>query len=139
MFFDNRLCIIKLKKHKEEEYIMTQDTLNAIVEKTKVLIEAPTVCKEAKEAAQKFLESVGSDAMLEQLQAFIKEIKEDIVTIDNLIAFSSSDVGKQHFGEETAAQIAKHALEIKDQGATHCDCPACKAVADILVYENQIN
>lgn len=118
---------------------MTQDILNAIVEKTKALVEAPTVCKEAKEAAQKFLESVGSDTMQEHLHAFIKEIKEDIVTIEDLIAFSTSDAGKHHFGEETANQIAQHALEIKDQGAKYCDCPACKAVADILVYENQID
>ena len=58
--------------------------------------------------------------------------------IDTLIGFAQSEKGRSYFGEETAAQIAAHALEIKTAGAKYCDCSACAIVAEILEKKAEI-
>ena len=58
--------------------------------------------------------------------------------IDNLIGFAESESGKKYFGEETAANIAAHAKDIKASGAEYCDCPACAVAAKILECKNEI-
>lgn len=35
-------------------------------------------------------------------------------------------------GEEVAAGMLAHALEIKEQGAKYCDCAACTATHELL-------
>lgn len=60
-------------------------------------------------------------------QAYLKELEEDIVAIDDLIALAESEQGKQIFGEEKASQVAEHARKIKQEGAVYCDCPACSS------------
>ncbi len=37
-----------------------------------------------------------------------------------------------------AAQVHAHAKELKDAGASYCDCPACAAVAQILEKKDAI-
>ncbi|MBC8530444.1 molecular chaperone Hsp90 [Gehongia tenuis] len=103
-----------------------------LVEKTRELMASQTCCAEAKEAAQRFLDAVGTAAEKEETEKYLAELEEDIVTVDGLISFARSDAGKAHFGEETAAGIAAHGEEIKAAGAKYCDCPACAIVAEIL-------
>ena len=63
---------------------------------------------------------------------FIAKLKEGISTFSDNIAFFSSDEAKEKFGEEAAEQIRKHAEEMKAQGKTFCDCPACTKAREIL-------
>lgn len=103
---------------------MKQELMDAITEKTKELMNSVTCCAEARAAAQTWLDAVGTQRIEEVTQAYMKELEEDIVTIQDLIALAESNQGKQIFGEEKAVQVAEHAKEIKQQGALYCDCPA---------------
>ena len=107
---------------------MKQELMNAITEKTKELMNSVTCSAEARAAAQTWLDAVGTQRIEEVTQAYMKELEEDIVTIQ----------GKQIFGEEKAVQVAEHAKEIKQQGALYCDCPACTAAAYILEKKDEL-
>ena len=111
---------------------MNKDVLSFVTEKTRELIDAPTVSSETKAAAQSWLEAAGTDREKEETKKYIDELEEDIMPIDNLIGFASSDQGKAYFGETEAEGIAAHAREIKAAGGKYCDCPACLCVAAIL-------
>ncbi len=110
---------------------MDKETLNFTIEKTHELMDAFSCCSEAKAAAQAWLDAIGTDAQAEETVKYISEIEEDIMPIDTLISFADSDAGAQVFGDH-AADVAAHAREIKAAGAKYCDCPACKAIEEIL-------
>ena len=117
---------------------MDKQTLEYIVKKTKELIAAPSCCAEAKQAAQAWLDAVGTEHQAEQTKRYIAELEEDIGTVDGLLAFAESEAGRRHFGDEAAKNMAEHARELKANGATYCDCPACNAVAAILEKKQEI-
>ncbi len=110
---------------------MKKEVLDFVTEKTKELIAAPTCSQEAKEAAQAWLDAVGTEKEQEETKKYIAELEDDIVTVDGLIAFAESEAGKGVFGEK-APEVAAHGREIKAAGAKYCDCPACQAVEAIL-------
>ena len=63
---------------------------------------------------------------------FIKQLKEGIASLDEVIeTFSKPDM-KEKMGEEAAEQIRKHAEAMKAEGKTYCDCPACTKAREIL-------
>lgn len=117
---------------------MTQETLNYVVEKTKELMSAPSCSKEAKDAAQSWLDSVGTEREAEETKKYIVELEEDIVTVDGLIAFAESEAGAKVFGVEKAKEVAEHGKELKAEGKPYCDCPACAAVEAILEKKEEI-
>ncbi len=117
---------------------MDKQTLDFVVEKTNELIAAPSCSDEAREAAQAWLDAVGTASETEQTKLYIAELEDDIVTVDGLIAFAGSEAGISHFGADTAKNIEEHAKEIKANGAKYCDCPACTAVAAILEKKEAI-
>lgn len=106
-----------------------------VVKKVHELIEAPSCCAEAKEAGNNFLKALGTPDEKSAAQALIKELSEDVLGIDMLIAFVESENGKARFGEETAKNLAEAAHKAKDAGGKYCICAACTAGAAIL--ENQ--
>ena len=116
---------------------MKQEVLETVVEKTRELIEAPTCSRETKEAAQRWLDAVGTAAEKEETLAFIKELEEDIMPLEGLIAFAESDMGVKVFGD-AAGGVAEHARQIKAAGAKYCDCPACAAVEAILAKKEEM-
>ena len=111
---------------------MTENVKTYVTEKTKELIAATSCSAEAKEAANAWLEAVGTEKEAEVTKNYIAELEEDIMPIDGLIGFAGSDAGKALFGEERAAAILAHAKDIKEKGARFCDCPACSACAEII-------
>ena len=106
---------------------MDQTVRDYVVEQTHRLMEAFSCSGEAKEAAQAWLAALGTDREAEETRKYVQELEEDLVTVDQLIAFAESDEGRQVFGAEAA-----HGREIKAAGAKYCDCPACAAAAAIL-------
>ena len=103
-----------------------------IIEKAKELIAAHSCCAEAKEAAQNWLDAIGTPDEAQAAKKLIAELEEDVEPIDDLIAFGKSDRCAQIFGAEGAAGLLAHAQELKAAGAKYCDCPACAAAAAIL-------
>lgn len=117
---------------------MNNQGLDFVFEKTQELLVAPTCCQELKDAGQAWLAAVGTDQQVSETEKYFNELKEDIMPIDNLIDFASSDNGKQYFGEDTALNIVKHGKEIKANGAKYCDCSACSIVEVILEKESEL-
>ena len=111
---------------------MIKEVLNYVVEKSHELINAPSCSKEAKAAAQTWLDAIGTEEEAAETKRYIKELEADIIPIDALIGFAESDHGIQIFGEDTAKNIAGHAKKIKSEGAIYCDCPACSAATAIV-------
>ncbi len=108
---------------------MCNECKEKLTAEVKNLMNAPSCCPEAKAACQKWLDADGNEAATKALKA---EVEADIMPIDGLIAFAGSEAGENVFGKEVAGNILAHAKEIKANGATHCDCPACTACAAIL-------
>lgn len=117
---------------------MDKGVLSYAVEKTNELMSAPSCSAEAKKAAQTWLDSIGTKTEATETKKYIDELQEDVMPLDNLIGFAESDGGIQAFGEDTAKNIAAHAKEIRSAGAEYCDCPACKAAAEILEKKDEL-
>lgn len=109
-----------------------------IRELTEDLLAAPSACKEVKEAATNYLNSIGTDNESDAAKAYVEELEEDIMPIDGLIAFAGSDMGEKIFGAEKAKAILAHAQERKAAGAKYCDCPACAACEALLEQKENI-
>ena len=108
-----------------------------IRELTEDLLAAPSACKEIKDAAQNYLNAVGTEKESEVAKAYVDELEADIMPIDGLIAFAGSDMGAKVFGDAAKGVLA-HAEEIKAAGAKYCDCPACAACEAILAKKDEI-
>ena len=117
---------------------MKKQIRDYVIAKTQELIAAPTCSTEARSAAQRWLTAAGTPEEDEETRKYIAELEEDIMPIDSLIAFASSEQGTAYFGEDTAAGIVEHSEEIKAAGAKFCDCPACLATAEILAHKAQM-
>ena len=117
---------------------MSQSGKDYVIEKVKEMMNAHSCCAEAKAAGQAWLNAIGTDKETEQAKNLIVELEEDLMPIDQLIAFADSEAGAQVFGTEMAANVAAHARDIKAAGAKYCDCPACAAVAAILEKKEEL-
>lgn len=115
---------------------MNKEVLDYVVEKSHDLIDAFSCSSEAKEAAQAWLNAVGTDQEAAETEKYIAELEEDLMPIDTLIGFAESEGGAQVFGPEKTKEVAAHAKEIKAKGAKYCDCPACAAVEAILAKKD---
>lgn len=109
-----------------------------IRELTEDLLAAPSACKEIKDAAQNYLNAVGTEKESEVAKSYVDELEADIMPIDGLIAFAESDMGAKVFGEEGAKNILIHAKDRKAAGEKYCDCPACAACEALLNKKSEI-
>ena len=117
---------------------MNQNVKDYINEKVNELIGASSCSPEAKEAAENWLAAVGTDKEAEETKNLIEELEEDIMPVDTLIDFASSEGGAKIFGEEMAKNVATHAQELKASGVKYCDCPACAAAEAILAKKEEL-
>ena len=117
---------------------MNTRTKEYVVAQTKDLISASCVCKEAKEAAEKWLAALATPDEKAETKKYLQELSEDVEPIDELLAFAGSSLCKSLFGEEAAKGFLKHAEELKAKGAAYCDCPACTACVNILACKNEM-
>lgn len=109
-----------------------------IRELTEDLLAAPSACKEIKDAAQNYLNAVGTEKESEVAKSYVDELEADIMPIDGLLAFAESDMGAKVFGEEGAKNILIHAKDRKAAGEKYCDCPACAACEALLNKKSEI-
>lgn len=117
---------------------MNAETKDFVTQKVNELIEAPSCCAEAKEAARNWLDAVGTDKEAEASKNLVAELEEDIMPIEGLIAFAGSEAGEQVFGAETAKNVLAHGQELKASGAKYCDCAACAACEAILGKKEEL-
>ena len=113
-----------------------RDDLKAKVE---AMMAAPSCCAELKAAAQAWLDTYDDgNANQAATAALIKELEEDISSIDDCIAFLGSDMGKQIYGEAQPAALAAAEAK-KAAGQKHCTCGACELAAEILAKKDFLN
>ena len=94
-------------------------------------------CDELKEAAQTWLDSIGTDKQKEVGERYIAELQDSIVSVEGMLSFLPTDEAKAKFGEETANKFYEHAKELKAQGIANCDCPACTAASAVLELKEE--
>lgn len=91
---------------------------------------------EFKEKAAPAVENLKSKAapMVDKVteSEFIKQLKEGVASLDEVIDTFKKPEMKEKVGEEAAEQIRKHAEAMKAEGKTYCDCPACTKAREIL-------
>ena len=107
----------------------------ALIEKVKAMMAAPSCCPELEATAQSYLDALGTAKEKKAAQNLIAEIEEDITPIDHLVAFAHSDTAKKIFGEGQKG-FAAHADELKASGAKYCDCGACTPAREILANKD---
>ena len=82
------------------------------------------------------LDEIGDKAgdAAEKLAAseLVKQLKEGINTVGDLIKTFGADDAKEKFGEEMAEKVKTHAEELKEKGIKFCDCDACRKAREIL-------
>lgn len=111
--------------------------MKSAIERTKVLL-SNWCCDELKEAAQNWLDSIGTGEEKEAGKKYVLELQDSIVTVDGMLAFLPTDEAKAKFGEETANKFYEHAKDLKAQGIVNCDCPACIAASAVLEVKDEI-
>lgn len=117
---------------------MAKHTRDYVEKEAKTLLNVSYACPEAKEICRKWLKEEGGKNEKEASIALIKELKEDIEPIDDLLAFAHSDNCVKSLGEKEAKEILAHTEELKAKGANYCDCPACTAAKNIIEKEKDI-
>jgi len=116
---------------------MNQNAKEYVMEKARELMNAHTCCQEAREAAQAWLDAVGTEKEAKKAKGLIAELEEDLMPIDQLIAFAESEAGAGVFGDK-AGEVAAHGRTIREAGGKYCDCPACAAVEAILEKKGEL-
>lgn len=107
------------------------------IERTKALLSG-WCCDELKEAAQAWLNAIGTDKEKEAGRKYVFELQDSIVPVDEMLEFLPTDEAKAKFGEKIANEVYEHAKELKAQGIANCDCPACTAASLVLELKDEI-
>ena len=98
----------------------------------KELVDNPPCCRELQEAGRKWLSAVGTEGEHEAALALVKELEEDVNTIDDTLGFFASPMAEQICGREKAQELFAEAKAAKEAGAKWCTCPACRRGAKLL-------
>ncbi len=103
------------------------------------MMEAPSCCAELRAAAQAWLDTYDDgNANQAPTAALIKELEEDITSLDDFLGFLKSDAAKGFFGDALPAMLAE-AEAAKAAGGTVCTCKACQLGAEILKQKDFLN
>ena len=62
----------------------------------------------------------------------IKQLKEGICTVGDLVETFGSKDAVDKFGEDFVETMKKHTAELKEKGEEFCDCEACRKAREIL-------
>ena len=113
-------------------YLGQKAIRDRLADRTRALIAVPHTYQPLKDAAQKWLDTMeDSAANGEAAKEYVKLLEESLMSVDDIVAFTSSPDAAKVFGDQLP-QFQAHAKELKASGAKHCDCDACKLVAEIL-------
>lgn len=116
---------------------MDKNLQDYIIKKTEEMTSVTYCCKEAREAAEIWLASVGTENEYEATEKYMAELENDLLPIDMYIAFCESERGAEIFGKDQEKEIV-HARKLKADGIPFCDCTACKAAQDIIAKKDEL-
>ena len=107
-------------------------------ELAQAVIDSGSACPELKEAAQGYIDAIGTDGELEAAKALIAEAEEDVMPIESSLAFFKSDAAKAAFGEDVAAGLVAKAEEVIAAGGKTCFCDGCTAGKALLDIKEEL-
>ena len=111
---------------------MDKELFDYTAQKVEELLAATSSSKETLDAAQGWKDAIASGADADEATKELLDILDrHHTTIDELIGFAQGPA-KDIMGEEVAAGMLAHALQIKGEGAKYCDCAACTAAHALL-------
>ncbi len=62
----------------------------------------------------------------------VKQLKEGICSVGDLISTFGAKDAAEKFGEDMASKLKSHAEDLREKGEKFCDCDACKKARSIL-------
>ena len=77
-------------------------------------------------------DKIGDSAEKLAESELIKQLKEGINSVGDLLDTFGADDAKDKFGAEFAEKVKSHAEELKAKGEEFCDCDACRKARSIL-------
>ena len=111
---------------------MEKELFDFTAQKVDELLAAAPSSQHTREACQAWKDAIAAgDDVDAATTVLLDALDEHHTTIDELIAFASG-AAKDIMGEEVAAGMLAHALEIKAKGAKYCDCAACTPTHELL-------
>jgi CHAD domain-containing protein len=111
-------------------------TVSEKKELVNAVIASRTACPELKDAAAKYLDAIETENEKAAASALIKELEEDVNSIDDTIAFFKSDKAKAIVGD-MYEKLLNEALEAKANGETVCTCDGCRTGYAILSKKDE--
>ena len=117
---------------------MNQETRDFVKQQTERIVAAPSCYEGLKALASEWLEVAGTDREQEVLARYVAQLEGDVLPIEALIDFASSEKGIEIFGAEGAQATLEAARAAKEKGEKHCICDACQAGAAILARKGEI-
>ncbi|MDD6457602.1 MAG: molecular chaperone Hsp90 [Lactimicrobium massiliense] len=109
-------------------------TREEAIDEVRKLVAAPSCCKEAKAAGEAYLRAIGTDQEKSAAKELLKELEEDVTSIEDLIALARSEQGIKIFGADRAGALLEQAEKAKAAGGRYCVCPACQAGGKLLEH-----
>lgn len=106
-----------------------------LIEKIKQMGASPSCYPDLKEIIQVYLNSLGTANEKFVVQRLLDEIKEDIVTIEQLLIFAHSNSAIERLGAANAKLFAANADALKRSGAKYCNCLACTIGLEVLEHK----
>jgi ABC-type transporter Mla subunit MlaD len=102
------------------------DAMDDLSEKTSDLVDkisdgAGPAKEKVSDAAEKLAET-----------ELVKQLKEGICSVGDLLGTFGSKDAADKFGEDFAGKMKAHAEELKEKGEKFCDCDACVKAREIL-------
>ena len=113
-------------------------TKNELLQKVQDVIDAPSCYEGLRQTARAYLDAVGKENEHSAAEKLIRELEQDVQSIDNVIPFFASEQAKELFGADQAAAMLAQAKQVKADGGDTCFCPACMAGRTILDHKDEL-
>ena len=97
-----------------------------------------STCFDLKVACHTWLVAAGTGSQKAAADALVKELEEDILTIDQQIAHLDDEIAKGGPYTDQVKDYREAAIEAKKIGVTHCICPACTLGTKILANKKNL-
>lgn len=108
---------------------MKKEELSETIRKT---ISAPSCCKELAAVGKTWLQTENAEEKAKLGKDLLRELKEDVCSIDDLIQMTTTEKAMQMFGTEKCGEMHRAAIEAKGKGVRYCLCDACTNGGKIL-------
>ena len=111
---------------------------NAMIAKVKEVVAAGSCCAELKAAGQAWLDAVGTPKQKEAAEKLVRELKEDVQSLDATMDFLKSQAAVDFLDAETVARMTEQGKKVKAAGGKYCFCPACQGGVEVLAHKEEL-